>query len=107
MEFAGADVVAAAEGRQDAAGLQHLQRAQMDLLVAAHGVADARLGLGERGRVEDDQVVGGAGRFLLLEEIEAVGGDEPDLGAGEVGVFLRQGDGVVADVDGGDVGGAG
>jgi hypothetical protein len=50
-------VVRAAEGREDAALVQQLERAQVDLLVAAHGVHERLLVAGETRRIEDDEVV--------------------------------------------------
>ena len=52
-----ADVVGAAAADQDAARPQHLQRAQVELFVAAQGGFQVLLALGEGGRVEDDGVV--------------------------------------------------
>ena len=68
--------------------LQHLQGAQVDLLVAAQGSFDRRLALGKSRRVEDDGVVLAAGRRVVLKQVKGIGFDPVDLAAG-VGVTIE------------------
>lgn len=107
VEFLGADVMRAGEGGEDAAGLEHLHGAEVDLLVAAKGIAHGAFGFGEGGRIEDDQIVAGGGGFVALEEVEAVFGDAIDLRAGDGGVLFCDLGGGLADVHGGDFAGSG
>lgn len=107
VEFFGADVVGAGEGGEDAAGFEHLHGAEVDLLVAAEGIAHGAFGFGEGGGIEDDEVVAGGGGFVALEEVEAVFGDAVDLHAGDGGVLFGDFSGGFADVHGGDFGGSG
>ena len=72
----------AGAGDQHAARPEHLQGAQVQLLVAADGGFHDALGLGEGGRVEDDGVVLLAGGGVVLEQIEGIGLDPLDLAAG-------------------------
>jgi hypothetical protein len=65
-------VVAAAVGREDAVGSEQLEGAQVDLLVAAQGVADGLAGFREGGRIEDDEIVFPLLRLGRLEEVEDV-----------------------------------
>ena len=65
----------------DAAGTKHLQRAQVQLLVAAQRGRHGALGLGERRRVENDGVVLPAGGGVVLQQVEGVGLDPLDLAA--------------------------
>ena len=107
IEFAGAHVVRAAEGHDDAAGLQHLHGAQVDLLVAAHGVVHRVLGLGERRRVENDEVVLVALLLGILEEVESIVSDELDGQSRGRGVGLRLKIGGFAGIHGGHFAGSG
>ncbi len=71
-EISGSNVVGAAECGEDAAGLQHLEGAEVDLLVAAQGIMEGLLGLGKAGRIQDDEIVGVAVLFCRLQEVEHV-----------------------------------
>lgn len=103
MEVLGSDMVGAGKGDKDAAGLEDLEGAEVNLFVAADGVLHALLGAGEGGRIEDDEVepavfFGGD----LLEVVEAVGGDEVDLESGGGGILAGLFDGGLTDIDGSD-----
>jgi len=71
-----------AEARQRAAGFQQLQRAQMNLLVAAQRVRHRRPVARERRRIEDDQVEARDDAFVrldggvVLEPVEYIDGVE-------------------------------
>src|SRR5271166_374869 len=60
-EVGRADVVGTGAGHQDATGAQHLEGAEVELLVAAQGRLEVALGLGESRRVENDCVVAAVG----------------------------------------------
>ena len=57
-----ADMVGTGARDQYAAGADHLQGTQIQLLVAAEGGLEVALALGEGGRIEDDGVVALPGR---------------------------------------------
>jgi len=81
-----AGMVRAAEGREDAPFFEELERAQVDLLIAAHGVHERLFVPGEARWVEDDQVVFRRG---VLEEIEDVVLNHFDFEAIELSVATR------------------
>ena len=97
-------VVGAAEGGEDAALIQQLERAQVDFLVAAHGVHEGLFVAGETRGIEDDEVVVGFGVF---EEIEDVVFEHLDVQAVELGIVAGGLAGGGGDIDGGDMGGTG
>lgn len=96
----------AGAGDEGSAGAEHLDGAEVELLVAAHGAFGGALGLGEGGWVEDDGVVLLAGGLVLAEELEGVGFEPLDLGL-KVGVELSVAvgyfEGAEAGVDSGDL----
>jgi hypothetical protein len=115
LEQFGADVVRAAEGGEGAAGLQQLQRAQMDFFITAQGVVHRGAVAGEGGRIEDDEVETRDDAFVRfhggggLQPVEHVDGLE---GAGLVhlvgfGVAFGGGDGIRALIEQVDVAGTG
>src|ERR1039458_3826477 len=81
QELAFADVERTGAGDQNAAGTKHLQRAQVELLVAAEGGGHGALGLGERRRVENDGVILPARGGVVLEQVECIGLGPFDLAA--------------------------
>src|SRR5208283_2938746 len=81
LEFGFADVERAGAGDEDASGPQHLQGAEVELLVAAQRGRHGAFGFGEGGRVEDDGVVLASGGSVVLEQVEGVGLDPFDLAA--------------------------
>ena len=68
-----ADDLRAGEGEQDTARLDLLERDGIELAITLQGVAQDVLVLGERGRVEDDQVVVVSHLFEILERVDGVG----------------------------------
>ena len=66
------DVVGAAAGHQEAARFEQLERAQVDLLVAGQRLADRRLVLGERRRIEHDRLEARGDAFELAQLVEDV-----------------------------------
>ena len=72
-------VVGAGAGDEDSAGAEHLERAEIELFVAAEGGVEIALGLGEGGRVENDGVVVAVGGRIVLEQVEGVGFDPFNL----------------------------
>src|SRR6186713_3448039 len=68
-----ADVVRAAAGDERAVGIQQLDRAQVDFLVAGGGLRDRRLVLRKGRRIKDDGVEALTGDLELAELVEDVG----------------------------------
>ena len=68
-----ADDLRAGEGEQDTARLDLLERDGIELAITLQGVAQDVLVLGERGRVEDDQVVVVSHLLEILERVDGVG----------------------------------
>src|ERR1035441_9018534 len=87
QELAFADVERTGAGDQNAAGTKHLQRAQVQLLVAAEGGGHGALGLGERRWIEDDGVVLPAFGSVVLKQVESVGLDPFNLAAAVSGMI--------------------
>ncbi len=81
-------MVGAGAGDEDAAGAEHLESAEVELLVASKRSIQIALGLGECGRVEDDSIVTAVGGGVVLQEIEGVGLDPFDLAFIESGVLV-------------------
>ena len=78
------DVVRAGAGDENSAGPQHLEGAEIQLLVAAECGVEIALGFGESGWVEDDGVVAAsllsASRGgIVLEQVEGIGFDPFNL----------------------------
>ena len=97
-------VIGAAEGREQAAFVQKLERAEVDLFVAAHGIHEGGLVAGETRRVEDDHVILGLGVF---EEIEDVVFEHFDFDVVEHGVVAGSRAGAGRNIDRGDLGSSG
>ena len=93
-------VVGAAEGGEQAALFEELERAEVDLLVAAHGVHEGLLVLCETRRIEDDEVVFRLGGF---QEIEDVRLDDFDIELVQFGIFPCRSAGRGGDIHGGDL----
>ena len=70
----------AGAGDEQAAGAQHLERAQVQLLVAAQRAFNGALGFGEGRRVENDGVERLAGLRPVAKNLEGVGLDPVDFG---------------------------
>ena len=70
-------VVGAGAGDEVAARFEHLERAQVDLLVAARGRGDARAVLGEGRRVEDDGVEALARRLQRVQRVASASAKPP------------------------------
>lgn len=102
-EFAGG-VVGAAEGGEESAFIEEFEGAEVDFLIAAHGIGEGLFVAGEAGGIEDDEVVFGFGVF---EEVEDVVFDDVDVESVDLGVVACGGAGGFGDVDGGDAGGTG
>jgi len=95
------DVMRTGPGGEDAARFEEFQGAEMDLLVAAEGVAKVLLAAGEGRRIEDDEV---ETIFARLEEVEGIGFDGWEVELVEAGIGMDGHDGVGGDVDAGDGG---
>lgn len=93
--------VRAGAGREIAAARQHTHCLEVDLLVAAYCVLDRSAAFRERGRVEDNEVVGSIPRLVQIgEQIENVRDSELHIReAIQRGVFSCQFDRVLADID--------
>src|SRR5208283_525618 len=76
-----ADVEGTGAGDENPSGAQHLQGAQVELLVTAQGFLEVALGLGEGRRIENDGVIAPVGSGVIPEEIEGVGLDPFQLPA--------------------------
>lgn len=85
------DVVRAGERRQDPAGRQHLQCAQIDFLVAPQRVVDVLLRPRERRRIENDDIVLPLLFVVSLQDIEHIRAVELELpfDAVQLGVVVR------------------
>ncbi len=94
-------------GGEEATRGEEAEGAEVELLVAAEGALEGVAAGGERRRVEDDEVVGGAGVLAGGEPVEEVGGLKRDGEAVALGVFLGLGDGGGGVVHAEDRGGAG
>src|SRR5271165_6843507 len=81
QEFCLADVERTGAGNEDAAGPEHFQGAQVELLIAAKRGRNGALGFRKGGWVEDDGVILPAGGGVVPEQIEGVGFDPFDLAA--------------------------
>ena len=66
-------MVGAAEGGEVSAGIQEAKGAQVDFLVAAHGVVEGLFVAGEGGRIEDDEIILFSGFFAVTEIVKGVG----------------------------------
>jgi hypothetical protein len=67
------DVIGAGTGDKRPSGTQHLERAQVQFLVAAQGGIEVLPAFGEGGRVQDDGVVLPLSGRVVAEQIEGVG----------------------------------
>ena len=108
-EGVGIHILTTGVGGEEAAGGEEAEGAEVEFLVAAEGAGEGVAAGGERGRVEDDEVVGGTGILAGGEPVEEVGGFELAK-VGDVialGVFLGLGDGGGGVVHAEDGGGAG
>jgi len=88
LEILGTDVEGAGTRNKDAAGLKHLQGAEVEFLVAAQGFVEVALRFRKGGRVEDDGLVFVAGVGVVAEEVEGVGLDPVEVVMVEGGVFF-------------------
>ena len=103
-QLLGGKVGAAGRGQIAAAG-QQLHGAVVDLLVAAHGVLHGAARLGEGRRVQNDKVVGVALFFQPGQQLKGVLAEKVHVGQTvALGVPLGHGNGLGADVGGGDAG---
>ena len=78
-------MVGAGARHQNPAWRQQPQGAQVDLFISGDGGVHMPAALGEGRRVEDDQLVGTAGRGEELEHVGFAEGDVPDPVGGGVG----------------------
>ena len=99
-------MVRAGAGDQQAVRGEHLESAQIQLLIAAQCAFDGALGLGEGGRVKNDGVEFLAGVGPVAQDLKSVGFDPIDFGAEliAIGFEVALGDfeGGAGGVDAGD-----
>src|ERR1700737_4866422 len=65
-------VIGAATCYEDSAGAQHLERAQIELFIAAKGGFESALALGEGRRIEHDGVTAASGVCVVPQEVKGI-----------------------------------
>ena len=76
-------------GDQNPSGPEHLQRPEVQLLVATQGSFQVPLVLGEGWRIEDDGVVLLSGGGVVAQQVEGVGFRPLDFAAVQGGILIR------------------
>ena len=108
MKLVPGNMVGAGAGHERPARTQHLQSAQIELLVAAQGSGYGALGFGKGGRIEHHRIEGLARRTPIAQKVEGVGLDPFHRGlkavAVDLQVLFRHLEGCAGGIDAGHLG---